>query len=227
MLKFFLGNSIYRLVINSDFMSKLVLLILLLMSIVCWAVVFYKLILLRVKKSQLNDAIKKFQKLESFEQAIGLAKDLAGTLPGYLVTSCLSFYKSGLEGRSERKLMETDLEIIEYQKDQLLDDMIANEEMYLPILSTSAAVAPLLGLFGTIWGLIDSFVSISEKGSADIATIAPGIAEALLTTLAGLLVAIPALVMFHYLNLQVNKLERQFVLLSDKINLLARKLFVR
>ena len=66
------------------------------------------------------------------------------------------------------------------------------------MLSVSAAVSPLLGLFGTVWGLVHAFVRIGELQTADIATVAPGIAEALITTLAGLMVAIPALVMYHY-----------------------------
>ena len=77
------------------------------------------------------------------------------------------------------------------------------EESYLPFLFTSASVSPLLGLFGTVWGLVHAFIRISEKQSADITTVAPGIAEALITTLAGLLVAVPALVMYHYLIAQI------------------------
>ena len=84
-----------------------------------------------------------------------------------------------------------------------VDAIVVHEESYLPFLSTSAAVAPLLGLFGTVWGLIHAFMRISEKQVADITTVAPGIAEALVTTLAGLFVAIPALIMFNYLNIQL------------------------
>ena len=73
--------------------------------------------------------------------------------------------------------------LVSNNMDRILDDMIGNEESYLPVLSTSAAISPLLGLFGTVWGLIHSFISISQRGSADIVTVAPGIAEALITTL--------------------------------------------
>ena len=80
---------------------------------------------------------------------------------------------------------------------QTVDVVMAHEESYVSLLATSAAIAPLLGLFGTVWGLVHAFMSIHELQSADIATVAPGIAEALITTLVGLMLAIPALVMFN------------------------------
>lgn len=72
-----------------------------------------------------------------------------------------------------------------------------------------------------------AFIRISEKQSADIATVAPGIAEALITTLAGLLVAIPALVMYHYLMSQVRIIERQLFVIADKFNYIVQKIFTK
>jgi biopolymer transport protein TolQ len=102
--------------------------------------------------------------------------------------------------------------------------MLLHNEEYLAVLSSSAAVAPLLGLFGTVWGLIHAFIRISETQVADIATIAPGIAEALITTLAGLLVAIPALVMFNYLHTKTRALEQQLITLADRITFIFQQL---
>src|SRR5690606_39141859 len=107
--------------------------------------------------------------------------------------------------RAKPYLSSYDWQHIERNIDQLVDDVLTHEESYLPVLSTSAAIAPLLGLLGTTWGLVHSFMRISEKQTADIATVAPGIAEALVTTFAGLVVAIPALIMYNYLVVQVRK----------------------
>ena len=107
---------------------------------------------------------------------------------------------------------------MQYHINQTVDTLVSNEESYLPLLSTSAAVAPLLGLFGTVWGLVHAFIRISEKQSADITVVAPGIAEALITTLAGLVVAIPALVMYNYLVVRVRQIEDQIVNLADKVS---------
>jgi biopolymer transport protein TolQ len=87
----------------------------------------------------------------------------------------------------------------------------------------SAGVSPLLGLFGTVWGLIHAFVRISEKQSADIATVAPGIAEALITTLAGLMIAIPSLMMFSYLTTQLKSIEHRLIGVADRFSLILQK----
>jgi biopolymer transport protein ExbB/TolQ len=81
----------------------------------------------------------------------------------------------------------------------------------------------LLGLFGTVWGLIHAFIRISEKQAADITVVAPGIAEALITTLAGLIVAIPALIMYNYLIVRVRHIETQMVQLADRIAFIAQQ----
>jgi len=100
-------------------------------------------------------------------------------------------------------------------------------EKYLPILGTSAAVAPLVGLFGTIWGLCHAFVRISQLKTADIAVVAPGIAEALLTTLAGLVVAIPAMIFFHYFSNKLRKLEGHIIIVSDSFFDSVRRIFIK
>src|SRR6185436_18291996 len=100
---------------------------------------------------------------------------------------------------------------VQENNSQIIDDMMYQEESYLTLISTSGGVATLLGLFGTIWGLIHSFVRISELKSADVLTVAPGIAEALITTLVGLMVAIPAIVMFNFLSTQNREIEQRLV----------------
>ena len=92
------------------------------------------------------------------------------------------------------------------------------EELFLPVLSTSAVVSPLLGLFGTVWGLVHAFMGIAQQRSADIAAVAPGIAEALITTLGGLIVAIPALIMFNYVQTRQRMFEFQLVSLADRFS---------
>ena len=118
-------------------------------------------------------------------------------------------------------------EIAEQNGDHIYADIIEQEEQYMPVLYSCAGVATLIGLFGTVWGLVHAFVRIGEKQSADIATVAPGIAEALITTLAGLMVAIPAYVMFHYLSVQVRKLETQLNTFVDITMVRLKRIFVK
>ena len=120
--------------------------------------------------------------------------------------------------KNKKQLTDQDKELLEGQRLSLIEDMIHDEESYLWILSLSAAVGPLVGLFGTVWGLMHAFINISEKQIADIVTMAPGIAEALLTTLGGLMLAIPTLIMFHYLQGQIREIEHMLYQISDRLD---------
>jgi biopolymer transport protein TolQ len=222
------GNSLWMLVMQSDYVTKFVLLILLTLSIVCWTIFLYKIILLRIKKRQCAQLSKRLSSIESFDDLRALALAFNDTLPGYFLRKNFSALKIFLDTDSGKKtLTENELSLLHQHIEQNIEDILQTEESYLPFLFTSASVSPLLGLFGTVWGLVHAFIRISEKQSADIATVAPGIAEALITTLAGLLVAIPALVMYHYLLSQIRIIERQLFVIADKFNYSVQKIFSR
>lgn len=214
------GNSLWFLVKQSDTVTKIILLILLIMSIMSWAIFLYKLIMFRIKKHQLYDAIDFLKRVTTMEGLLTAAQKFAQTLPGNLISQTLIDFKTTVQGSelsSKGLLNESQFSHVQELIDQTVTDLLATEESYIPFLSVSAAVSPLLGLFGTIWGLIHSFVRIGQLQTADIATVAPGIAEALITTLAGLIVAIPALAMYHYAITQLRTIERRLFALADNI----------
>ncbi|MBT3455699.1 hypothetical protein HN446_01415 [bacterium] len=223
------GNSLWQLIRQSDAVTCLVLLILLGMSILCWTVLVYKIILLVVKRKQMNQMIKTIKTVSTFQELLQVSRSFTKTLPGNVLAQHLSVLKDLLKDGEESKqqLSKSDWDLLLDRGYQIVSDVLYNEETYLPILSTTAAAAPLLGLFGTVWGLVHSFIRISEQQAADISVVAPGIAEALMTTLAGLVVAIPALIMFNYLMSQVRLMEQQLAIVSDKINWVVRKIFVK
>ena len=223
------GNSLWQLVRQSDAVSCLVLLILLFASILCWTILVYKIIMLVVKRRQMHQMIATIKTVKTFQELLQVSRNFSKTLPGNVLAQHLTSLKELLQSEDDSKKTLTDSEwnLLREHSDQIIADVVYNEETYLPILSTTAGASPLLGLFGTVWGLVHSFIRISEQQAADISVVAPGIAEALMTTLAGLIVAIPAYVMFHYLSGQVRVLEQQLIGISDKINWLIRKMFVK
>ena len=167
-------------------------------------------------------------KLKALKQAKGLLKNtrsmddllarvgvMQTTYAGELMTTFLGDFKRVLKSGIHGNIPDKDWYFLQATFNQRIDEAVAAEETQLPILSTCAAGAPLIGLFGTVWGLIHSFMTIAEQRSADIAAVAPGIAEALITTLGGLIVAIPALAMYAYIQSQIRILEREVVDLSD------------
>jgi biopolymer transport protein TolQ len=221
------GNPLAQLVYQSDLITKVVLIILLVMSIICWAIFFYKLLMGSMKKKQLRNAIRSLQRVYSVDELRSYALSAQHTMPGYVIGKNLSLVKALAETKEARaRLNERELNLMQQSFDQTIDEVITDEESYLPFFAACAAVSPLLGLFGTVWGLVHAFIGIAEKQQADIATVAPGIAEALITTLAGLLVAIPAMVMYHYLQNQVRTIEHYLSMLHDKFTLVINTLFV-
>ncbi|MBI4607564.1 MAG: MotA/TolQ/ExbB proton channel family protein [Candidatus Rokubacteria bacterium] len=100
---------------------------------------------------------------------------------------------------------------------------IARMERYLPFLATTASATPFIGLFGTVWGVMESFRGIGSQGSASLAVVAPGISEALIATAAGLGAAIPAVIAYNFF---VNRVKR-WASEMEGFNLDLLNLFVR
>lgn len=220
----FFGNALWQLVVMSDTFSKLILLSLLCMSIICWAIFLYKYIVLRVKKNHLHEAAQAVRHAATLEDLVTISRTLAKTVPGYLLTRTLSYTKKMIDQHKapQGTVPEPAWNAISMQIEHTFDEIMQQEEMYMPILFACAGVATLFGLLGTVWGLINSFVRIGEKHSADIAAIAPGIAEALIITLAGLVVAIPAYLMYQYLAVQLRKTELQMTHFCESISLVLK-----
>lgn len=215
-MAFLISNSaVWQLIKQSDWVSKYVILLgLLIMSILCIAIIINKAIAhirQRNKLENLLNTLKKSKTLADITLSLQSLND-ADNLGISLMTTVLKDWQL-LQTKATAEHSPTSLyEQLEISANQSIDNLVLREEQYLSFLGTSAAVSPLLGLFGTIWGLIHSFINISQARTADIAIVAPGIAEALITTLAGLIVAIPALIAFNYFSNEIRKKE---MLLSE------------
>jgi biopolymer transport protein TolQ len=216
---FVMGNSLWHLVEQSDAISKFVMLLLLCMSIACWAVFIGKLMLTTIHQRQLRAILKVIKTDTAFKDLVLCATEHNNSFAGYFLSKQLIFLNLFFKSRSHEipHVTQLELDMLLNHLDQTVDSFTEKERELLPILSTCAGVAPLLGLFGTVWGLIHAFIRISERQVADITTVAPGIAEALTTTLAGLMVAIPALVMFNYLQIHVHKIGLLVQQLADRV----------
>lgn len=126
------------------------------------------------KKNQLALLSKRLNAIDTFDELRSLALAFSDTLPGYFLRKNFSVLKMFLELEPNKTtLQERELASLQHHIEQTIEDVLQVEESYLPFLFTSASVSPLLGLFGTVWGLVHSFIRISEKQSADITTVAP------------------------------------------------------
>lgn len=209
--------GLWQIISSTDLMSKVVLLVLLGMSILCWALGFYKKMIISTKIKALKQAQGLLQNTKSMDDFLArvsvIQTNFAGELIGLFLADfkkLLKIYESG-----DNVIADKDWYLLQGSINQRVDEALADEEFLIPVLSANAQAAPLIGLFGTVWGLIHAFMGIAQQRTADIAAVAPGIAEALITTMGGLVVAIPALVLFNYAQAQMKKFEHEVFQLAE------------
>jgi biopolymer transport protein TolQ len=119
-----------------------------------------------------------------------------------------------------------DIESVQRALDRARTTAITDMESRVPLLGTTASAGPFIGLFGTVWGIMNSFRNIGAKGAANLATVAPGIAEALVTTAIGLMAAIPAVMAYNYLSRRIRVLSAEMeTFSSDFLNIVRRRFF--
>lgn len=229
-------STTWQIIAQTDLLTKLVLLAIFFASVGCVAIIIFKILAFRQHRKQMHLLLERLKTIKTFNEFVNLGKDLKESLGGRFIMSNLSSLKILLDASMKKQgtgdsnpavLTHQDVDTLELALNQSLTDLLLEEETYLPVLATCAAVGPLVGLFGTMWGLIQVFLEISQERSADIATIAPGIAEALITILGGLIVTIPAMIAFHYFSNELRKIEVQLNHVGDKFLLMARHSFLK
>ena len=178
-------HSAMQLILQAGYVVKVVLLILLFFSVVSWAIIFYKYRYL----SRANKETDTF--LRSYRAGRDLKGLLITTRPLNLSPLSNIFKFTSSENIVDKAEIKRSL-----RRFSALES--AKLEKYLSFLATTGSTTPFVGLFGTVWGIMNAFRGIGAAGSASLAVVAPGIAEALITTAAGLVAAIPAVIAYNY-----------------------------
>ncbi|MGI9461774.1 MAG: protein TolQ [Alphaproteobacteria bacterium] len=185
----------WQLLINADLVVKLVLVFLLILSIISWGVILEKYFLLKRIDQRANRFDEIFWSgitMEELFQRIGPApKDPLSVMFSSAMNELLQ--ASSSVAKIERILRAA------------LNREASRLEKNLGILATTSSVAPFIGLFGTVWGIINAFTAIASRGQASLAVVAPGIAEALFATAVGLIAAIPATMAYNKFTLDIEK----------------------
>lgn len=192
---------------------KLVLVVLIFFSVVSWAIIFFKLLQINRANGESDRFLDFFWKTKRFD-AISSQLDRFGNSPlsvlfseGYAELRRL--LEKGGEQRDEPGVVSTDLGGIENIARALrraTTSEITRLERYVTFLATTGSTAPFIGLFGTVWGIMTAFKGIGETGSASLAVVAPGIAEALIATAIGLVAAIPAVMAYNHFQHKIKVL---------------------
>ena len=208
--------GIWSLILSTDLVCQGILVVLLGLSIICWALALYKRMEISSKLKDVKQAKALLQHAKGMDDLLARVGMVQNTFAGELLTAFLTDFKKLLYARESGVVADKDWYLFQSSINQRVDEALTQTEASVPLLSTAAAASPLIGLFGTVWGLIHAFMAIAEQRSADIAAVAPGIAEALLTTLGGLIVAIPALCLYVYTVGRLKILEQELIDLADR-----------
>lgn len=202
MLLFLIESMNYlRLIVEADIIVKLVLLILLFFSIFSWAVIFFKGKAFKSASSQSQKFMTVFQKSKNLTEVYEAAKRYKASPLAALFRSGYRELRHMNQSNPEPTLTPSNFESLNRALTKATNNEISKLERMMSFLATTGSVTPFIGLFGTVWGIMIAFNRIAVERSASLDTVAPGIAEALIATAAGLFAAIPAVIAYnHYLH---------------------------
>jgi biopolymer transport protein TolQ len=191
---------------------KLVLCVLVYFSVVSWAIIFYKAIQVRKARLESERFLAFFWQTKRFDAVSAQVDRFANSPLSILFTEGYNELKKlgqKVEETNDPNVITAELggvDNIARALRRATTSEITRLEKYLAFLATTGSTAPFIGLFGTVWGIMTSFKGIGETGSASLAVVAPGIAEALVATAIGLVAAIPAVIGFNHFQTKIKVL---------------------
>lgn len=201
--------SIFHLFIDASALVQFVMLILLGFSVACWAMIFQRSKVLTSAQVQLKSFEDKFWSgadLSELYSDISVQKDIHG-IDSLFIAGFKEF------ARLRKSNINNPQAIVDGTHRAMrvaLSREVDSLEKHLPFMATVGSISPYIGLFGTVWGIMNSFIAIGAVKQATLAMVAPGIAEALIATAMGLFAAIPAVMAFNRFSNKVEKLENSY-----------------
>jgi len=227
--------DIIHMFLNAGLMVQLVLLLLIFFSVASWTIIFIKYTYIRKAINESSFFLDYFWKCRDLSDAFSKTKEIKISpvakvfRVGYMELKKLS--RSGVQITSEQPKDDNASISSPYTGIANINRALriaTNTEMtkltqMVPFLATTGNTAPFIGLFGTVWGIMNSFHGIGQRGSASLAVVAPGISEALIATAAGLAVAIPSVIAFNFFTQRIRVIESELKSFSsDFLNIIER-----
>jgi biopolymer transport protein TolQ len=200
-------NELGQLLANTGLVAQIVLIILLVFSILSWAVIFKKQRNFKEARRSSGDFLRIFRQSKKLSEIKAAASSLKSSP---LVEVFLSGYRE-IEGQvyyteNPGKPRIRSIEAVHRALQIASSAELTRREQWLSFLATTGGVTPFIGLFGTVWGIIDAFQGLANASTASLHSVAPGISEALITTAAGLFAAIPAVIAYNYFLQRIKEL---------------------
>ncbi len=197
----FVGGEIVDMLSNTGLVAKLVLVILLAFSLISWAIILTKWSLVRRARVQSGRFMRAFRKAQRLQ-------DIGAVADQFRPSPLVGVFEGGYE-EYKRQVAGSGMlrNPLAVQRGMQIgaSEEITRMERNMPWLAITAAVTPFIGLFGTVWGIIDAFHGLGTAGAATLRAVAPGISEALITTAAGLAAAIPAVIAYNLIGSSIRE----------------------
>ena len=191
--------------------SKLVLFVLFVFSVVSWAIIIAKWRGLSVADREEQRFLSVHARTQDRDELRRQARRLPSSPSAVVFLGIMDRLAPDHDGEASSRRGESEDQpaperaYLERVVGHIMQGQISRQEAYLPFLATTGNVTPFVGLLGTVLGIIDAFQEIGKMGTASIAAVAPGVAEALVATAAGLLTAIPAVIAYNYFLTRIRK----------------------
>ncbi len=209
---------------------KAIMLLLLFFSITSWAIIFIKFRYVRKAFRESTDFTEIFWQCRNLADAFSKAKALRSSpVARIFITAYMEMARSDSKDSQKKQILRAQssyLQAVGSVKRSINRSIgveIRRMVQLVPFLATAGNTAPFIGLFGTVWGIMDTFQGIGLSGSASLAVVAPGISEALIATAAGLAVAIPSVIAYNYFTDRIRALDSELQSFSlDLLNIMER-----
>ena len=212
LLVFFQGD-IWQYLASTGLVARIVLLILLFFSVLSWAIIFHKYRLFKRALRESVEFLQIFRQSKKLSEIRSSCSMLRGSpLPEVFQAGYREIENQASTGENPAKPVIRSLDSVRRSLQIGSTTELTRLESWMPWLATTAAATPFIGLFGTVWGIMDAFHGLGTAGAASLRSVAPGISEALITTAAGLFAAIPALIAY---NQFVHRLKMFGAMLDD------------
>jgi biopolymer transport protein TolQ len=207
LFSFVLGAEVMEMFSNTGLVAKIVLLILLAFSLFSWAIIVAKIGLFRRATTQSGRFVRAFRRSTRLQELANVAEQFKPSpLVAVFEGAVAELQRCGATPRTLSVQRATQI---------AASEELTRLENRLTWLATTGSIAPFVGLFGTVWGIIDAFHGLGSAGTATLRAVAPGISEALITTAAGLFAAVPAVVAYNFFLQQI----REFAARMDDFSL--------
>ena len=209
-------TDFFQLLSQGGAIAQVVLVILLIFSAISWGVILYKFVQFARASRETSTFMDVFRKSSKFSEVQAVCPSLKHSPLVGLFQSGYAELNTQLRGGSESKPAAgsprptlKSLDSVDRALLRATTVEMTKLEHHVPFLATCASITPFIGLFGTVWGIMSSFLSISMVGSSSLQTVGPGIAEALIATAAGLFAAIPAVFFYNHFTNRVKHFSNE------------------